>query len=175
MLRPFLADQRNEGVEGENSRGLLTSLDLSQNGRLCHVHLIYNNISSLTLGSQPQLYYLDVDYNELEEFDPRPYKQLRLLQLSYNKFRNLDFSGLDNLDELHCNDNPLESITLCNAILRYIDCSRTNITTLDLSRCPKINAVDCSGCAYLTSIYLAKGQIVGTIRKPENATIVYYE
>lgn len=161
--------------KGENSRGLLTSLDVSRNNRLAHLYLIYNNISSMTLGSQPNLYFLDVDYNELEEFDPRPYARLNLLQLSYNKLRSLDFTGLDSLDELHCNDNPLESITLCNATLRYIDCSRTNITCLDLSQCPKINEVDCSGCTYLTTIYLAKGQIVGTISKPESATIVYYE
>lgn len=161
--------------KGENSRGLLTSLDVSRNNRLAHLYLVYNNISSMTLGLQPNLYFLDVDYNELEEFDPRPYERLNLLQLSYNKLRSLDFTGLDSLDELHCNDNPLESITLCNATLRYIDCSRTNITCLDLSQCPKINEVDCSGCTYLTTIYLAKGQIVGTISKPESATIVYYE
>ena len=181
---------------GANNRGLLTSLDLSHNTKLQHVHLIYNRIGSLTLGEMSKLTYLDLDYNELAEFDPRPYKQQYLLMLSYNNLKTLDVTGLDNLDELHCRDNPIESLTLSSASLRYIDCSGTAITELDLSRCPKlssldcsrteiatldlsgclkINDVDCSDCPYLTTIYLAKGQVLGSIRKPENVSIVHYE
>ncbi len=173
---PNLSYLHAQGVrEDEKNLGGLTELDLSSNPKLTHIHLIYNNLKTLKLGDLPHLDYLGLDYNELTELDVRAFKSLTLLQVSYNKLKAIDVSGLDDLDEFHCADNPIETITLSNAKLRSFRCSGTLIKELDLSKCPKMNDIDCTGCPNLTKIKLAKGQVIGNIRKDDDVKIEYYE
>ena len=165
-----------QGVLRDEARlGRLTELDLSSNPKLTHIHLIYNNIKTLKFGSHPELEYLDVDYNELTELDVKSFPNLVLLQVSYNKLRSIDVSGLDHLVEFHCDGNPADTISLDNARLKSFRCAGTSARALDLSKCPKINEVDCTECPNLTVIRLAKGQVVGNLRKDDKAKIEYYE
>ena len=153
--------------------GKLTELDLSANPKLQHIHLIYNNIKTLKLAECPDLDYLDLDYNEITELDVKGVHHMTLLQVSYNKLKTIDVSGLDELTEFHCDSNPIETITLANAKLESFRCAGTMVKELDFTRCPKINNVDCLNCKNLTTIKLAKGQVVGNIRKEETVKIVY--
>lgn len=153
--------------------GKLTELDLSGNPKLQHIHLIYNNIKTLKLAECPDLDYLDLDYNEITELDVKGFHHMTLLQVSYNKLKTIDVSGLDELTEFHCDFNPIEKITLANAKLESFRCAGTLVKELDFSKCPKINNVDCLECKNLTTIKLAKGQVLGNIRKDENVKIVY--
>ena len=148
---------------------------MTGNPKLQHIHLIHNHISEVVLGDQPDLDYLCLDYNEVKTIDVKSYKKLTLLQVSYNKLTKIDVSGLDELDEFHCDDNPIETITLSNAKLKSFRCSGTLIKELDLSKCPKMNDIDCTGCPNLTKIKMAKGQVIGNIRKDEDVKIEYYE
>ena len=159
----------------EKNYGKLTQVDLTGNPKLRHIHLIHNQISKLYLGEQPDLDYLGLDYNEVTEIDVKSFTKLTLLQVSYNKLKTIDVSGLNELDEFHCADNPIETITLSNAKLRSFRCSGTLIKELDLSKCPKMNDIDCTGCPNLTKIKLAKGQVIGNIRKDDDVKIEYYE
>ena len=159
----------------EQNYGKLTQVDLTGNPKLQHIHLIHNHISKLNLGEQPDLDYLGLDYNEVTEIDVRSFTRLTLLQVSYNKLKTIDVSGLDILDEFHCADNPLETITLSNPKLVSFRCAGTLIRELDLSKCPKINNLDCSNCPNLTTIKIAKGQVIGNITKDDKAKFEYYE
>lgn len=159
----------------ETNYGKLTQVDLTGNPKLRHIHLIHNHISKLNLGDQPDLDYLSIDYNEVTEIDVKSFQRLTLLQVSYNKLKAIDVSGLDNLDEFHCADNPIETITLSNPKLVSFRCAGTLVKELDLSKCPKINHLDCSNCPNLTTIKLAKGQVIGNIAKDNKAKFEYYE
>lgn len=171
----YLHAQGIRDWDNDKNLGKLTELDLSGNPKLQHIHLIHNHISKLNLGEQPDLDYLDLDYNEVTEIDVRSFTRLTLLQVSYNKLKTIDVSGLDILDEFHCADNPLETITLSNPKLVSFRCAGTLIRELDLSKCPKINNLDCSNCPNLTTIKIAKGQVIGNITKDDKAKFEYYE
>ena len=171
----YLHAQGIRDWDNDKNLGKLTELDLSGTPKLQHIHLIYNHISKLNLGDQPYLDYLGLDYNEVTEIDVKSFTKLTLLQVSYNKLKTIDVSGLDILDEFHCADNPLETITLSNPKLVSFRCAGTLIKELDLSKCPKINNLDCSNCPNLTTIKIAKGQVIGNITKDDKAKFEYYE
>ena len=173
---PYLTYLHAQGIrdwDNNKNLGKLTELDLSGNPKLQHIHLIYNNIKTLKLAECPDLDYLDLDYNEITELDVKGFHHMTLLQVSYNKLKTIDVSGLDELTEFHCDSNPIETITLSNAKLESFRCAGTMVKELDFTRCPKINNVDCLNCKNLTTIKLAKGQVVGNIRKEETVKIVY--
>ncbi|MBO4231423.1 MAG: hypothetical protein J5886_07070, partial [Bacteroidales bacterium] len=159
----------------ETNYGKLTQVDLTDNPKLQHIHLIHNHISKLNLGDQPDLDYLSIDYNEVTEIDVKSFAKLTLLQVSYNKLKTIDVSGLNELDEFHCADNPIETITLSNPKLVSFRCAGTLIKELDLSKCPKLNYLDCADCPNLTIIKLAKGQVIGNITKDDKTKFEYYE
>ncbi|MBQ6179689.1 MAG: hypothetical protein IJK32_09245 [Bacteroidales bacterium] len=171
----YLHAQGIRDWDNDKNLGKLTELDLSGNPKLQHIHLIYNNIKTLKLAECPDLDYLDLDYNEITELDVKGFHHMTLLQVSYNKLKTIDVSGLDILDEFHCADNPLETITLSNPKLMSFRCAGTLIKELDLSKCPKINNLDCSNCPNLTTIKIAKGQVIGNITKDDKAKFEYYE
>ena len=169
----YLHAQGIRDWDNDKNLGKLTGLDLSGNPKLQHIHLIYNNIKTLKLAECPDLDYLCLDYNEVTELDVKGFQRLTLLQVSYNKLKSIDVSGLDELTEFHCDFNPIEKITLANANLESFRCAGTLVKELDFSKCPKINNVDCLECKNLTTIKLAKGQVLGNIRKEDNVKIVY--
>lgn len=169
----YLHAQGIRDWDNDKNLGKLTELDLSGNPKLQHIHLIYNNIKTLKLAECPDLDYLCIDYNEVTELDVKGFHHMTLLQVSYNKLKTIDVSGLDELTEFHCDSNPIETITLSNAKLESFRCAGTMVKELDFTRCPKINNVDCLNCKNLTTIKLAKGQVVGNIRKEETVKIVY--
>lgn len=169
----YLHAQGIRDWDNDKNLGKLTELDLSGNPKLQHIHLIYNNIKTLKLAECPDLDYLCIDYNEVTELDVKGFHHMTLLQVSYNKLKTIDVSGLDELTEFHCDSNPIETITLSNAKLESFRCAGTLVKELDFTRCPKINNVDCLNCKSLTTIKLAKGQVVGNIRKEETVKIVY--
>ncbi len=169
----YLHAQGIRDWDNDKNLGKLTELDLSGNPKLQHIHLIYNNIKTLKLAECPDLDYLCIDYNEVTELDVKGFHHMTLLQVSYNKLKTIDVSGLDELTEFHCDSNPIETITLSNAKLESFRCAGTLVKELDFTRCPKINNVDCLNCKSLTTIKLAKGQVVGNVRKEETVKIVY--
>ena len=141
--------------------------------KLSHLYAPHNIISTVILPEETgALNRFEVSYNALESVDLRAYKALTLVQLDHNRFTSLNLSGLDRLDELHVDCNPLKTITLDNKLLRYIDIHGTELTTVDFSRCPKLNVADCSGCPFLKTIVLAPGQVLSTLRTDDGVTII---
>jgi Leucine-rich repeat (LRR) protein len=140
------------------------------------IYAPHNRISSLILPDDPQaLTRLELPVNRLESIDLRSCSSLSLVSLASNLIVSIDVSGMDALEELHLDDNPLQRIILGNKMLRYINLQGTSITEVDFSRCPRLDLADCSGCPDLKTIHLAKGQVIGTIRKDDTASIVYHD
>lgn len=174
---PHLHKIHAEGTRfGDIGEGRLTELDASACSELQIIYVPHNHISSVTLPSvKTQLCNVAFCINELTAIDLRDYKSLDFVDVAYNRLGSIDLSGLDKLDELHLDHNPLKEITLENKMLRYIDINNTDLSVIDLSRCPKLDIADCSGCTYLKTIYLAKGQVIGTLRTEPGVTIIHYD
>ena len=169
---PALVKIHAEGsLNDGDPKGRLSALDLSGNPRLDMLYLPHNQITGLDLSPVPLLTRLEVPYNLLTSIDLSHLPRLNLLSLSANRLTSLDTRGLNGLDELHCDANPLTDLQLDNAVLRYLDCSGTLLTVLDLRKCPKLNVLDCTGCPNLTTVRLSRGQVLGTLRKDDHTTL----
>ena len=161
---------------GDTGAGLLSSIDARSNSKLSVIYAPHNRIGSLILPDDPKaLTRLELPVNCLESIDLRSCSSLSLVSLASNLIVSIDVSGMDALEELHLDDNPLERIVIGNKMLRYINLHGTSITEVDFSRCPRLDLADCSGCPDLKTIHLAKGQVIGTIRKDDTASIVYHD
>jgi hypothetical protein len=169
---PALVKIHAEGsLNDGDPKGRLSALDLSGNPRLDMLYLPHNQITGLDLSPVPLLTRLEVPYNLLTSIEVSHLSHLNLLSLTANRLTSLDTRGLNGLDELHCDANPLTDLQLDNAVLRYLDCSGTLLTVLDLRKCPKLNELDCTGCPNLTTVRLSRGQVLGTLRKDDHTTL----
>ena len=169
---PALVKIHAEGsLNDGDPKGRLSALDLSGNPRLDMLYLPHNQITGLDLSPVPLLTRLEVPYNLLTSIDLSHLPRLNLLSLTANRLTSLDTRGLNGLDELHCDTNPLTDLQLDNAVLRYLNCSGTLLTVLDLRKCPKLNELDCTGCPCLTTVRLSRGQVLGTLRKDDHTTL----
>ena len=174
QLFPSLKKLHAEGTRvNDSGLGLLKSVDVSGNPELRILYVPHNTIDTLNLRNAVKLENIQCPVNKLRNIDLSMQKRAYLVNVSHNQLKTLDLSGLPLLVEVHCESQPLETITLDNPELVYLDCSNTRIRTLNLTKCPKANTVDCSDCPYLTTIYLVKGQSLGVLRRPETAQIVY--
>ena len=174
---PGLQKIHAEGTRrGDSGLGKLTGIDASANSNLQIIYATHNHICSLKLPDvKTKLCNIAFCINELQAVDIREYKELDFVDIAYNRLESIDLVGLDKLDELHLDNNPLKDVTLDNKLLRYIDVHGTLVSVLDFSRCPKLNVADCSNCPELKTIYLAKGQVIGTLRTDPGVTIIYYD
>jgi hypothetical protein len=159
-------------TDGE-PRGQLSTLDLSGNPLLTMLYLPHNRITTLDPSPAPLLTRLEMPHNLLESIDLSQLKQISLLSLAANRLVTLDVRGLHQLDELHCDENPLTELQLNNANLRYLNCAGTQLSLLDLRKCPKLNDLDCTDCPRLERILLQKGQTIGVIRKDDHTQLSY--
>ena len=174
QMFPSLKKLHAEGTRvNDSGLGQLTTVDVSGNPELRSIFIQHNQIDTLNLRSAVKLEIVDCAVNKLRSIDLSMQKRVYLLNVSYNQIKTLDFSGLPLLVEAHCESQPLETLTLDNPELVYLDCSRTHLSTLNLTKCPKINTVDCSECPYLKTIYLVKGQTIGVLRCSQSVNIVY--
>lgn len=171
---PALVKIHAEGsLNDGDPKGRLRALDLSGNPRLDMLYLPHNQITGLDLSPVPLLTRLEVPYNLLTSIEVSHLGHLNLLSLMANRLTSLDTRGLNGLDELHCDANPLTDLQLDNAVLRYLNCSGSLLTVLDLRKCPKLNELDCTGCPNLTTVRLSRGQVLGTLRKDDHTTLSY--
>ncbi|MCQ2051815.1 MAG: hypothetical protein MJY74_06395 [Bacteroidaceae bacterium] len=157
-------------------RGPLSSIDLSKGWTsLTELLFYYCSIETLNLS------YVGRQLNRfaarrclLRTIDVSCLKNVNYIDIAENQFEELDFSGLDNLDELHIEHNPdLEEVIFNNRKLRYVDLNNTNIKSVDFSKCPFIDAVDLTGCNRLETIIISRHQVINTITKPDCVKIVY--
>lgn len=160
----------------------LTSLDLSNNTALTKLSSGGNQLSTLDLSSNTALTSLGCGGNQLVVLDLSNNTALTTLYCQSNQFTALDLSNNAALTDLHCPNNRLGALDLSNnTALTYLSCGGNKLTTLDVSKntnllelfCTPMN--DAEGNNLLTTIYIADGQEITTLEKPEATQIVEKE
>lgn len=120
------------------------------------VNLSHNKIPQQTVYFQSKLKKLDLSYNEIEDADIRENPILADMDVSHNKIQEITMWSLKGLVNVKFNDNPFFQLNEANrwVILETIDCSNTDIPTLDLSKTETLKSVKATGCKNLETIYI---------------------
>jgi len=155
--------------------GKIKHLDVSANRYLNRLEVTHNQLESVKFGYNPDLRHVDLVAGCLTEIDVSQLPSVTLLSVSDNNLTSFDARGMVSIEELHVNNNPITEVLVNNKSLRSLDCENTNIRVLDISGCTMLNELHCSKCFYLDTVYMAKGQILGSINVEPNTTIVHYE
>ncbi len=154
--------------------GMLSHVDVSENSNLRILYLINNRIEEIIFPEDNILEIIEFNENKVREADMTKLTHAIRISCPGNLFRELDFRGLGHIEEINCDHNRyLETIELDNSKLQTFRCNDTAIKELDLSRCPLLNLVDCSGCPDLEVIYLSEKQAIGALTKDPDVRIEY--
>lgn len=111
------------------SRGLLSSLDVSQNHELQYLICNGNQLSSLDMSQNPKLEHLECNFNQLSSLNVSQNPKLEHLECHSNRLSSLDVSQNPALTYLDCESNRI-SLTLYQAGSEYyIDLSSLPLET----------------------------------------------
>lgn len=173
---PGLMHLNIEASHQEGVRGQLKSIDLSHGWpSLRELYIFNSSIDSLDLNYiGHQLTGFMARRCLLKSIDISTMTGVQYMDMAENLFSSLDFTGLDNLDELHIEQNPyLEHVTFDNSLLRYVDLNSTGIKSVDFSKCPRLEAVDLTGCPRLEKVVVSRSHTIGTLSMPDDVLIEY--
>ncbi|WP_281231137.1 T9SS type A sorting domain-containing protein [Flavobacterium gelatinilyticum] len=110
----------------------LTTIDLSKNSALVDVDLDDNKITNINTTNNINLENLKISNNELESINVSNNSNLKQLFCMSNKLTTLDVSKNKKLKDLRCASNQLTNLDLSANPLWTINCSRNNLSTLNL-------------------------------------------
>lgn len=158
----------------------ITSLDLSNNTMLSYLDISSNpNIASLDLSNNTYLSIVHCQKNALSYLDVSQCERLEDLQCYDNNLTSLDLSNNTLLEWLSCSTNRLTSLDVTNnTLLQSLRCEQNLITTLDVSMNSNLDYLYCNdmddaeGNNLLETIYIADGQNIGSLKKPNETNIV---
>ncbi len=113
----------------------ITSLDLSQNINLEHLHASYcSSLSSIDLGQNMALKRIDIWNSGLTSLDISQNIALTDLNVPNNNLTSLDITQNTALTRLHVKGNLLNTINVTqNPNLDYFNCESTGITSIDVT------------------------------------------
>ncbi|MBP3565927.1 MAG: fimbrillin family protein [Alistipes sp.] len=177
----------------------LTVLDVSQNPKLTQLVCCYNQLTELDITNNPLLTLLDCGANKLTSLDVSNNTMLYHLQFGQNQVTSIDVSHITELDGLYCGGNQLTSIDVSqNAKLRHLEIGENKLTELNISNNVKLNRLYCqynqltsldvsnntaltelecnpmndtNGNNLLETIYIANGQVINKLDKPDATNI----
>ncbi|HIW97230.1 MAG TPA: hypothetical protein H9866_01895 [Candidatus Tidjanibacter gallistercoris] len=152
------------------SDNMLRTLDCSANVGLEELSCRDNPLTSLLgLGSSPELNKLYCGSCSLTELDLSANTKLTYLFCDDNELTELDLSHCTALTNLSCRFNSLSVLDVAGATqLRDIDCGyNEQIAVLDLSRCKKLERVDCSKNR-IAELDLSDNPFLGSVRCEQN-------
>lgn len=154
--------------------GKITHVDLSRNTKLTELNIDHQSIVELDVSHNLELTVLGAGSTPLRHLDISKQKKLARLCLGYSKLEDMDISNSPELSEVHLDNNVLKSVTLGNdPQLYYLDVSNNQLETIDISGCKALNILDCLNNPDLKTIYMAKGQVIGDLRKDDDVKITY--
>ena len=182
------------------SDNMLSSIDISNNPNLKWLDFSSNQVSSFDFSGNPILETLRCGSNPIANFDISANTNLKELDCSDLQLNYLDISNLTELTTLNCGHNNLsslgleantkltsltvsynrlESLTLSGCpSLKWFMCENNLLTSLDVSNNPSLWTLRCSpmddsnGNNLLATIYIATGQTINNLTKPESTIIV---
>lgn len=141
----------------------------------------HEDLTSVDVSKNTKLEYLKVSGCDISFLDIGKNLDLELLYCASNKRLNsLDVTSNVKLRVLDVYNCSLSSIDVSNnPYLKQLECQHNKITELDLSNNKQMVILWCnpmnneSGNNILSTIYLANGQVIESIQKPEGTNIVY--
>lgn len=128
-----------------------------------------NSIQNLDLRQNPKLETLKCNKNQLTQLDLSKNPDIDYLYCSENQLEQLDVSHLE-LEYLYCSHNDLEQLNVKNSKwLRELDCSKNELTALDLdvTHKPNLVRVECQNNK-LTSLILGENQMLEKLNCANN-------
>lgn len=159
----------------------LTTLDVSKNTALTHLNCGSNRLNTLDTKNNTALKSLYCyDNMHLNSLDVSNNRAITILECWGNKLNSLDVSNNTVLTRLDCEYNQLETLDVTNnTALTYLNCVDNQLTSLDVSKNTELTTLKCSpmndaqGNNLLAKLYLASGQEIETLKKPEATEIEY--
>ena len=158
----------------------LTSLDVSKNTALKELHCHDNQLTSLDVSKNTVLEELDCERNQLTSLDVSKNTVLKELSGGGNQLTSLDVSKNTALEKLFCDFNELTSLDVSkNTALEWLGCVSNQLTSLDVSKNTVLEWLGCNpmndenGNNLLTTIYMAEGQTIADLNKPDQTVIEY--
>lgn len=141
--------------------------------KFVEIELAHNNLVSINITYKSQLLRLDLSYNGLYSADTYYNDNLEYLNVSNNNIKNITLWSDPKLVELNVSNNPFTQLDQVNRlkVLETIDCSNTDIKTLDLSQTTELKKCVATDCANLETIYVAEDSDA-EIEKGDNTTVV---
>ena len=128
-----------------------------------------NSIQKLDLRQNPMLITLKCNKNQLTQLDLSKNPDIDYLNCSENQLEQLDVSHLK-LEYLYCSHNDLEQLDVKNSKwLRELDCSKNELTVLDVdvTHKPNLVRVECQN-NQLTSLILGQNKLLRKLNCANN-------
>ena len=112
--------------------------------------------------------------NKLAEIGVNGLSSLVHLELQRNNLARIDLKGCASIDELHVFDNPIEALSVipCRAI-RYIDCRKTLLRSLDLSNNPQMDFLFATLNPNLKTVWIAEDRYFSSLEVDEGVEVYY--
>ena len=132
-----------------------------------------NSIQKLDLRQNPMLITLKCNKNQLTQLDLSKNPDIDYLNCSENQLEQLDVSHLK-LEYLYCSHNDLEQLDVKNSKwLRELDCSKNELTVLDVdvTHKPNLVRVECQN-NQLTSLILGENKMLRKLNCANNQLTV---
>ncbi|MCZ8196436.1 MAG: T9SS type A sorting domain-containing protein [Flavobacterium sp.] len=99
----------------------LTELNLSSNTKLVNLNIANSDFTTINLSSCPNLEIVYINKTEMETLNLGSIKHIRYLFVQENKLTSLDTSFLFNLQNLNCDNNDLNYLSVKNNGLIFGD------------------------------------------------------
>lgn len=103
------------------------------------------NISNLKgIEAFPNLKELNCENNSIQKLDLRQNPELEKLICNKNQLTQLDLSKNPDIDYLNCSENQLEQLDVSHLKLEYLYCSHNDLEQLDVKNSKWLRELDCS-------------------------------
>lgn len=177
----------------------ITVLDISQNAELNYLECFRTKLTNLDVSNNPLLIYLYCGDNKITSLDVSNNIMLEHLHIGGTEFASIDLSNNINLEALFCGYSKLTTIDLTknvelrvfeihnaniaelnvsnNTKLYRLQCENNQLTTLDVSNNTSLTDLYCNpmndadGNNLLETIYIANGQVINKLDKPDATNI----
>lgn len=150
----------------------MTELKLDKMPLLNSLDASINSLTSLDLRGCPELAEVFLSKNNLSDLKVRGLAKMATCEFQSNALSRIDLRGCSAIDELHLSDNNLNYVSFyeCTA-LRYVDCQRTKVTSLDFSNNEKMAFLFADENPQLKTIYIREGSAYSSLAYDETTTV----
>lgn len=138
------------------------------------IDLSYNKLTTISPSYKYKLVSLNLSHNELTDVTLTYDEALANLNVSYNNLKSMQLWSLTGLVDVDFSNNPFTELDHSTywVLLQTIDCSNTDIKTLNLSQNADLKKCVASDCANLETIYVPEGSEADVV-KGDNTEVVY--